>query len=145
MSNPVQKQRHYQGEKKRVRKNKMRVIEYLQSHPCVNCGEADIVVLEFDHIDPSNKVKDIFTMVHHKYGWEAIKKEISKCEVVCGNCHARRTAKQKNYKKVRAGVCKICGETDGVILSKTKDGVMCVNCHRRHIADKQKWFKASVS
>lgn len=65
------------------------IIDYLLQHPCVDCGEADIVVLEFDH--RGNKVADISSYAMGGRRWEVIKAEIDKCEVRCANCHRLRT------------------------------------------------------
>jgi len=81
--------------KRHVRLTKLNaefMIEYLSSHPCVDCGESDIVVLEFDHL--RDKRADVSVLARGGYSLEAIKREIDKCEVVCANCHRRRTAKQ---------------------------------------------------
>jgi hypothetical protein len=69
--------------------NRRRIIQYLSSHPCVDCGETDIVVLEFDH--RGDKVADISTYASSGRTWARIESEIEKCEVRCANCHRRKT------------------------------------------------------
>jgi len=69
------------------------ILGYLRQHPCVDCGESDIVVLEFDHL--SDKTLGISVMVTGGYKKDLILKEIAKCEVVCANCHRRRTYKRQ--------------------------------------------------
>lgn len=71
--------------------------EYLREHPCVDCGETDIVVLQFDH--QRDKQFNIAAMITHRYTWKRILAEIEKCEVVCANDHARRTARQNGWRK----------------------------------------------
>ena len=68
--------------------------DYFRDHPCADCGESDIFVLEFDHLrDKSFNIGNRFRHL----GWDLILDEIAKCEVVCGNCHRRRTARSGNY------------------------------------------------
>jgi hypothetical protein len=76
------------------------VLHYLADHPCVDCGEKDLVVLQFDHVR-GKKIENISLMIRLGYSEEAIHKEIAKCEVRCANCHARRTAIQQNWTKAR--------------------------------------------
>ena len=61
--------------------------DYLSKHPCVDCGENDIRVLEFDHL--GDKTKSISDILHGNM--EKLQNEIKKCEVVCANCHKIRT------------------------------------------------------
>lgn len=67
--------------------------EYLVTHPCVDCGEADPVVLDFDHIDPTTKLFCVGTMLSRE-ATPAIVREMAKCVVRCANCHRMRTATQ---------------------------------------------------
>lgn len=98
---------HYENNKvvikKRVRKAVLRyrernqkfLLEYLGKHPCVDCGESDVVVLEFDHIK-GDKKKGVAKMVREGLSLQTIQKEIDKCEVVCANCHKKRTYSRAN-------------------------------------------------
>jgi transcription elongation factor Elf1 len=74
--------------------NRERLRRYPESHPCVDCGERDPVVLEFDHVRGSKR--DIVSrMLYTGCTWSAIDAEIGKCEVRCANCHRRVTDKRR--------------------------------------------------
>jgi hypothetical protein len=90
------------AENRRLARQRARekVIGYLKTHPCVDCGETDIVVLEFDHQD--DKLKDVNLMVRDGAPWRRILAEIIKCEVVCANDHRRRTARMFGYYRTLA-------------------------------------------
>lgn len=70
--------------------------DFLSKNPCVDCGESDPVVLEFDHI--SNKIATVSNM-YRNYTLDKIKMEIKKCQVRCANCHRRKTATQLGWHK----------------------------------------------
>lgn len=66
-----------------------RNIEYIRAykeyHKCAECGEGRAVCLDLHHRDHESK---LFTL--SDAGTRSIKsidKELSKCEVVCANCH----------------------------------------------------------
>lgn len=72
------------------------IYEYLASHPCVDCGEPDPVVLEFDHVR-GDKRANVKRMVSGTYSLERVLEEIAKCEVRCANCHRRITARRGGF------------------------------------------------
>jgi hypothetical protein len=93
-------------EQARIRKEGLRLertiflIDFFSRNPCIDCGEADPVVLEFDHLDPALKEFNIGQALSHR-AWSSIVAEIEKCEVVCSNCHRRRTARRRGAVRVQ--------------------------------------------
>lgn len=74
--------------------------QYLQNNPCIDCGETDITVLEFDHNrNKFIKFQSVSMMMRYRYTLDKIQKEIKKCEIRCANCHRRKTAKEFNWFK----------------------------------------------
>ena len=78
-------------------KIRAKLFEFLSDKKCIDCGEHDPIVLDFDHIDPKNKFKIIGRMLSGHYSWESVEKEIQKCEIRCANCHRRKTYIQFKY------------------------------------------------
>ena len=73
--------------------NRAYVLAFLSTHPCVDCGEPDPVVLEFDHRDPAAKRSEVGRLIHSST-INKVREEIERCDVRCGNCHRIRTARQ---------------------------------------------------
>lgn len=71
-------------------RNYERVFDHLRTHPCVDCGESDIRVLEFDHLDPALKTTEVSKLLGGA-SWSRVLLEMEKCAVRCGNCHRRKT------------------------------------------------------
>lgn len=91
------KEKHRTYQKNRKENILKTVFEIKQTSKCKDCGETDPVVLEFDH--QKNKIDDVSNMISKEYGFDKILKEIKKCDIVCANCHRKRTAKKFNWYK----------------------------------------------
>ena len=78
-------------------KNREYLFNFLSQNPCIDCGETDPVVLEFDH--QNDKSANISHLMSRNYPLNTLKKELAKCEVRCANCHRRKTAKDFNWYK----------------------------------------------
>lgn len=79
--------------------NRTKLFAYLSQHPCVDCGETDAHVLEFDHVK-GKKSNNISKMVMDGYSWSTIETEIAKCEVRCANCHRiRESGKSRSWRR----------------------------------------------
>lgn len=98
-----QKARYKEQDRQAALRNVEFVFQFLQSHPCVDCGESDPVVLEFDHVR-GNKTGDVANLVRSGRKWETILVEIEKCEVRCANCHRRVTAQRLGRRRYILGL-----------------------------------------
>lgn len=78
-------------------RNRKFLWEYLKTHPCVDCGESDPIVLEFDH--QRDKASNLADMSRNGFSIQKIVEEIDKCVIRCANCHRRKTAKDFQWYK----------------------------------------------
>ena len=72
---------------------------FMKDKSCSVCSESDSVVLELDHVDPSQKLFSISQAVRLGKKWSDVIIEIEKCQVLCANCHRRKTSKQFGWYK----------------------------------------------
>lgn len=89
--------RHYAANKaKYLERNKLYRVEirgYVrkikEETPCADCGNSyPYYVMDFDHLE--DKVENVSSLsATGRIG--ALKREIEKCEIVCTNCHRKRT------------------------------------------------------
>lgn len=75
-------------------------MEFLEKNPCVECGESDPVVLELDHLDPTEKTSNVSDLMNRSR-MELLMEELAKCQVMCANCHRKKTAKQFGWWKLQ--------------------------------------------
>ena len=71
-------------------------IQSLKIVPCMDCGVTywgKPYVYDFDHREGGKKELMISKVGQH--GWEALKREVAKCDIVCANCHRIRTHQRK--------------------------------------------------
>jgi hypothetical protein len=84
--------------RKAVREWNEFLISYFKEHPCTDCGQTDPLVLEFDHVRGEKRFQISDGPRLRSRG--ALIEEMKKCEVVCANCHRRRTAERVGFARV---------------------------------------------
>lgn len=74
---------------RKKRKNKLRtIIRNIKSvSKCKICGQEHIATLDFHHRDETYKQFSLSTSLIYRYSEQQILKEISKCDILCANCH----------------------------------------------------------
>ncbi len=88
----------YAAQKRHRIKIRARLREFLEKKACIDCGEKDPIVLDFDHRNSKTKFKIIGKMLSGHYSWDSVYKEIQKCDIRCANCHGRKTySEQKSW------------------------------------------------
>ena len=106
----VAAKRHYQKNKDKIKarsyeRNKIQRVrnrEFVKSikeiSECIDCGENNPLVLDFDHVK-GDKILAISNMANGSYGIDSISEEMDKCEVRCANCHRIITEKRRDDKR----------------------------------------------
>lgn len=75
-------------------KNKCKVAELKMNSGCERCGcNPHPDALDFHHTDPSTKEFHISDFTKTGVKWERVEEEMSKCEIICANCHRKEGAK----------------------------------------------------
>ena len=64
-------------------------LDFRSKLKCLKCGEDHPAILDFHHKDSKRKDFTVTYMTYYGYSKERIKKEISKCIVLCANCHRK--------------------------------------------------------
>ncbi|GAB5492936.1 MAG: hypothetical protein Phog2KO_31510 [Phototrophicaceae bacterium] len=93
-----EKARRWNDENQDEHRMKMRqyAFDYLLAHPCVDCGETDPIVLEFDHVR-GVKLSEVSVLLGSTVSMKRLTDEIAKCDIRCANCHRRKTAQERGW------------------------------------------------
>jgi hypothetical protein len=85
---------------KQQQKLRQYVANYLKNNPCIDCGESNILTLQFDHLKDKHFDISVKLCSRRPIGIERLKEEISKCVVRCANCHQIKTASESGWWKL---------------------------------------------
>lgn len=84
--------------KTHAERKKLEYANSIKEKGCENCNYINTKLFrffDFDHIDPTNKIKEISRMIKAKaYTFDEMVTEISKCRVLCHHCHMIHTKNQ---------------------------------------------------
>jgi hypothetical protein len=94
----------------RKRENKIRernrtLVQNIKNKtPCADCGVSyPHYMMDFDHLPHVEKIANISWLAGHS-SWKIVQQEIAKCEVVCANCHRKRTWNRLKSQRQKEGL-----------------------------------------
>lgn len=68
------------------------IIKEIKHVPCMDCGiQYPPYCMDFDHRDSTHKRDNVSSLVRRAVSTRILLDEISKCDIVCSNCHRERT------------------------------------------------------
>ena len=104
MRNKEEKERHNISNGKWAKKNRDKMNRYhlnwrvkryawynelKKGKKCNNCLENHPACLDFHHINPKEKIDQVYDLVKRGFNYKIIEKEIKKCVLLCSNCHRK--------------------------------------------------------
>lgn len=124
---PSTNNNNYKAQKLRGIKRKYEAIIY-KGGKCENCGyNKNMAALEFHHINPAEKSFQLDARHFANSNLELLKQELSKCKLLCSNCHRAEHNKdfelseipdlikdcdKKSFStKHSNNICPVCGNT----------------------------------
>lgn len=85
------------------------LVEEIKKGPCADCeNRFPSPAMDLDHVR-GDKTTDISKMVGQSYSMEALVEELTKCELVCANCHRIRTAERGRSREARLAISRSRG------------------------------------
>ena len=87
-------------------------------------NETNISAFDFDHINPNTKISEVTTMLRTS-PWSEILVEIAKCQLLCVNCHRKKTASEQKFRKLE-------DFTEDVIFAAKQDLALVTNKKRKY-------------
>jgi AcrR family transcriptional regulator len=106
------------------------IVSYLSGRACIDCGEDELLVLEFDHVGP-HKRDHVSRLVSDGASVAKLRRELAVCEVVCVNCHRRRSASRGRWFRISGVAPKAWTRLERrnhEHLLEVLSGTPCVDC-----------------
>lgn len=87
-----------------LEKHQRWVEDYKRNGSCSRCGLKDYRVIDFHHCGDKKKEFSISVGLAEKFGFDRMGKEVTKCVLLCSNCHRilhhEESLKRKNNRGV---------------------------------------------
>lgn len=68
---------------------KQELVKAARAKGCCKCGEMELCVLDFHHVDPKTKEYRVASIIRGRESLKRLRAELEKCIVVCANCHRK--------------------------------------------------------